>query len=97
MAFLQILLLSFIQGLTEFLPISSSAHLILFSSFFNSNIQSLNFDVSVHLGTLFAALVYFKEYQLPLKTQSRRQEASNKSDYSNITNTSFRLLCKRFG
>ena len=61
MDFLQILLLSFIQGLTEFLPISSSAHLILFSSFFNSNIQSLNFDVSVHLGTLFAALVYFKE------------------------------------
>lgn len=61
MDFLQILLLSFIQGLTEFLPISSSAHLILFSSFFNSNVQSLNFDVSLHLGTLFAACVYFKE------------------------------------
>ena len=60
MDFLQVLFLSFIQGLTEFLPISSSAHLILFSDFFKSNIQSLNFDVSVHLGTLFAACIYFK-------------------------------------
>ena len=60
MDLLQVLFLSFIQGLTEFLPISSSAHLILFSDFFNSSIQSLNFDVSVHLGTLFAASVYFK-------------------------------------
>ncbi len=60
MDLLQVLFLSFIQGLTEFLPISSSAHLILFSDFFNSSIQSLNFDVSVHLGTLFAACVYFK-------------------------------------
>ena len=61
MDLLQVLFLSFIQGLTEFLPISSSAHLILFSDFFNSNIQSLNFDVSVHLGTLFAACIYFKD------------------------------------
>jgi len=61
MDLLQVFLLSFIQGLTEFLPISSSAHLILFSNFFNSNIQSLNFDVSVHLGTLFAACIYFKD------------------------------------
>lgn len=60
MDFVQVLFLSFIQGLTEFLPISSSAHLILFSDFFSSNIQSLNFDVSVHLGTLIAACVYFK-------------------------------------
>ena len=61
MDLIQVLFLSFIQGLTEFLPISSSAHLILFSDFFNSNIQSLNFDISVHLGTLIAACVYFKD------------------------------------
>ncbi len=61
MELFQVLFLSFIQGLTEFLPISSSAHLILFSNFFKSNIQSLNFDVSVHLGTLLAACIYFKE------------------------------------
>ena len=60
MDFVQVLFLSFIQGLTEFLPISSSAHLILFSDFFSSNIQSLNFDVSVHLGTLIAALFILK-------------------------------------
>ena len=61
MDLVQVLFLSFIQGLTEFLPISSSAHLILFSDFFSSNIQSLNFDVSVHLGTLIAACFYFKD------------------------------------
>lgn len=61
MDLIQVLFLSFIQGLTEFLPISSSAHLILFSDFFNSNIQSLNFDISLHLGTLIAACVYFKD------------------------------------
>ena len=61
MDLVHVLFLSFIQGLTEFLPISSSAHLILFSDFFSSNIQSLNFDVSVHLGTLIAACVYFKD------------------------------------
>ena len=61
MDLIQVIILSFIQGLTEFLPISSSAHLILFSNFFSSNIQSLNFDVSVHLGTFIAACVYFKD------------------------------------
>ena len=61
MELFQVLFLSIIQGLTEFLPISSSAHLILFSNLFKSNIQSLNFDVSVHLGTLLAACIYFKD------------------------------------
>ena len=61
MDLVHVLFLSFIQGLTEFLPISSSAHLILFSDFFSSDVQSLNFDISVHLGTLIAACVYFKD------------------------------------
>ena len=85
MDFLQILLLSFIQGLTEFLPISSSAHLILFSSFFNSNIQSLNFDVSVHLGTLFAALVYFKEEILKIIRSFSRPNPDGRKLLLNLT------------
>ena len=60
MDFIQIFLLSILQGLTEFLPISSSAHLILFSeSLFNLD-QGIFFDVSVHLGTLIAAVLYFR-------------------------------------
>lgn len=56
----QIALLSFVQGLTEFLPISSSAHLILAPLLFGYQLQSLAFDVAVHLGTLGAVVLYFR-------------------------------------
>ena len=56
----EIIFLSIIQGVTEFLPISSSAHLILFSNYFNFNNQSLTLDVSLHLGSLLAIIFYFK-------------------------------------
>jgi undecaprenyl-diphosphatase len=56
----QILLLSFVQGLTEFLPISSSAHLILAPLLFGYELQSLAFDVAVHIGTLVAVMLYFR-------------------------------------
>ena len=58
----QALLLGILQGLTEFLPISSSAHLILFPWFFQWNnplLDSLPFDVALHAGTLLAILWYF--------------------------------------
>lgn len=60
MDFLQTFLLSLIQGITEFLPISSSAHLILPSQLLGWTDQGLAFDVAVHLGSLSAILVYFR-------------------------------------
>lgn len=60
MTSLQIAVLAFIQGLTEFLPVSSSAHLILGSKAFGWPDQGLVFDVATHLGTLFAVFVYFR-------------------------------------
>jgi undecaprenyl-diphosphatase len=60
MTLIQIAVLALIQGLTEFLPVSSSAHLILGSVFFGWADQGLVFDVASHLGTLLAALVYFR-------------------------------------
>jgi undecaprenyl-diphosphatase len=57
---LQIIVLSLIQGLTEFLPVSSSAHLILGGKLFGWPDQGLVFDVATHLGTLLAVLVYFR-------------------------------------
>jgi undecaprenyl-diphosphatase len=52
--------LALIQGLTEFLPISSSGHLILTPEFFGWEDQGLEFDIAVHLGTLSAVIVYFR-------------------------------------
>lgn len=61
MTLIQIIVLSLIQGLTEFLPVSSSAHLILGSRVFDWPDQGLVFDVATHLGTLLAVLVYFRK------------------------------------
>jgi len=60
MDFIQILVLGLVQGLTEFLPISSSAHLILVPELTGWPDQGLAFDVSVHLGTLSAVILYFR-------------------------------------
>lgn len=56
---LQSIILGLIQGLTEFLPVSSSAHLNLFPWIFNWNEISESFDVALHLGTLLAICVFF--------------------------------------
>jgi undecaprenyl-diphosphatase len=57
---LQIVVLAVIQGITEFLPISSSGHLILVPYFTDWPDQGLDFDVAVHIGTLTAIVVYFR-------------------------------------
>ena len=59
MSYIEAILLAIIQGITEFLPISSSAHLILLSEFMGSS-QNLFYDVSLHLGTLIAVCLYFR-------------------------------------
>ena len=55
-----IIALALIQGLTEFLPVSSSAHLLFPSLLFGANDLGLSFDIATHGGTLFAVLVYFR-------------------------------------
>jgi|TARA_B100000780_G_C21107151_1_gene447171 undecaprenyl-diphosphatase len=62
----EIIFLSIVQGVTEFLPISSSAHLILFSKYFNFSNENLTLDISLHLGSLLATIVYFKKDLLEL-------------------------------
>ena len=58
---IEIVVLSIIQGVTEFLPISSSAHLIITAKYFNFNNQNLTLDMSLHLGSLLAIIFYFKK------------------------------------
>ena len=56
----EIFILSFVQGITEFLPISSSSHLIIISKILNFKLQSLLLDVSLHIGSFLAIIYYFK-------------------------------------
>ena len=58
---IDVLILSIVQGITEFLPVSSSSHLIIISKLTNFQEQSLSIDVSMHIGSFFAVVVYFKK------------------------------------
>ncbi len=59
--YIEVSILAFIQGLSEFIPVSSSAHLILISKLNNFNISSLQLDISLHLGSLMAIIFYFRK------------------------------------
>ena len=59
--FFEIFLLSIVQGVSEFIPVSSAAHLILASNIYEFKNQSLLIDISLHLGSLLAILFYFKD------------------------------------
>lgn len=68
MELLKAILLGAVQGLTEFLPISSSGHLVLGSKLLNFQEQGLAFDVFVHFGTLFSVCVVFRKELLAMVT-----------------------------
>ncbi|MFP5506077.1 MAG: undecaprenyl-diphosphate phosphatase [Gammaproteobacteria bacterium] len=72
MELFHIIVLALMQGLTEFLPISSSAHLILLPQIVDWPDQGLAFDVAVHVGTLSAVVLYFrKELRVMLRDWAR--------------------------
>ena len=58
---IDVIILSIVQGITEFIPISSSSHLILVSDFLNHSNQNLPIDVSLHIGSFFAVVFFFKK------------------------------------
>jgi len=60
MTYTEAIILGFIQGLTEFLPVSSSGHLVLVEALLGVHPAGVTFEVVVHMGTLFAVLVYFR-------------------------------------
>ena len=68
---IEIFILSLIQGISEFLPISSSAHLILVSHLYDLKTSSLLIDISLHLGSLLAILFFFRKDLLNLKNNKK--------------------------
>ena len=58
---IEIIILSLVQGVSEFLPISSSAHLIVVSTLYEFKSSSLLIDVSLHLGSLLAIIFFFRK------------------------------------
>ena len=69
--YLQAIFLAFVQGISEFIPVSSSAHLVIFSEFLNFNGQSLIFDVGLHLGSLIAIIFFFRNDLLKIKNNKK--------------------------
>tara|TARA_B100000401_G_scaffold415600_1_gene337335 strand:+ start:52 stop:819 length:768 start_codon:yes stop_codon:yes gene_type:complete len=65
--FIEIIILSAVQGISEFLPISSSAHLIIISNLYDLKASSLLIDISLHLGSLLAIIFFFKKDLFNLK------------------------------
>ena len=68
---IEVIILSAIQGVSEFLPVSSSAHLILVSSLYEFKSNSLLIDVSLHLGSLLAIIFFFKDELFDIKNNKR--------------------------
>jgi len=68
---IEILILSVIQGVSEFLPISSSAHLIIISTLYEFKSSSILIDTSLHLGSLFAIIFYFKKDLLNIQNNQK--------------------------
>ena len=68
---IEILILSAIQGISEFLPISSSAHLIVVSSLYDLKKSSLLIDISLHLGSLLAIIFFFRNDLFDLKNNQK--------------------------
>ena len=64
---IEIIILSLVQGISEFLPISSSSHLIIVSTLYEFKTNSLLIDVSLHLGSLFAIIFFFREELLDIR------------------------------
>jgi len=81
---LQIFILAIIQGLTEFLPISSSAHLVLVPQMLNWPDQGLVFDVAVHIGSLIAVLYYFRVEVRRMFVSWTRSLAGGKADQDSL-------------
>ncbi len=80
MDWIQVIVLAIVQGITEFLPISSSAHLILVPVLTDWEDQGLAFDVALHLGSLAAVIIYFRQDLINMTQSWTRSFATHTLD-----------------
>jgi len=95
MTLIQALILGIIQGITEFFPISSSAHLVILPKFFKWVEQPLVFDTTLHLGTALALLVVFRKDIWNILVSLFRDFSSNSfslKKYSDISKLGYKIL-----
>lgn len=78
MTLLQALILGIVQGLTEFIPVSSSGHLVIFHEWLGVENGGLSFDVALHMGTLCALLIFFHKDIIKLLTGARKPSTERK-------------------
>jgi undecaprenyl-diphosphatase len=74
MTLIQSIILGLIQGFTEFIPVSSSGHLVLIPELFGWEVQSTSFDITIHAATLLALIIYFRRDLAKLVTNFRKEE-----------------------
>lgn len=94
MSWIEIITLSFVQALTEFLPVSSTGHLILLPKFFGWQDQGLEMDVAVHVGTLLAVLFFFWRdiWEMILDTLSYVFSGFNKEKFTPAAKLAFVIV-----
>jgi len=87
MSFTELFIYSFIQGLTEFLPISSSAHLVIIENIFGWTKEGRTFAIAAHLGTLLTVLIYLRyEIISVCKNLNLNNYSTNDENYKTIVN-----------
>ncbi len=82
--FLQTVVISLVQGLTEFLPVSSSGHIVILKKIFNIETTNLFFETVLHLGTIFSILVFFRKKILNLIKDSFFEIKEKKMEKKNL-------------
>ena len=87
MPFSLIFIVAAIQGVTEFLPVSSSGHLVLIPSVTSHSYQGQTIDVAAHIGTLIAVLIYLRQDILNISVATFSQTNSAKQTHHQHTST----------
>ena len=91
---IEIIILALVQGISEFLPISSSAHLIIVSTVYDFKSSSLLFDVSLHLGSLLAVIFFFRKELFNLQNNKKlllqvKKRPQHQTSFVHTTTTLF--------